>query len=203
MFRALPIVIGVTFLARAAFAADAPAATQPIDQTTPKGALKVFTRAIQTADTAKVRACLHTANNAEEDYAKGYAAVSVGVGKLRGALVAKFGEEAGAAFKQGSESEQMKRIDAATEKIDGEQASVTMAAPESETIQLVKVNGAWKLSISKMIARKSAQQVKDDIKAMTTYSAALNDTSKEITAGKYADAKAAMEALQKKLKGEK
>lgn len=180
-------------------AATAPT-SRPVDQTSPQGTLKVFMLAVEAAETDKVRGCLHTTNDTEARYATAYAGVSISMGRLRSAAMARFGDKAAAVFRDSATRQKL--IDAATVKEEGDRATVTVKG-EASPYQLIKADGVWKLSIGAMIAKKSAKDIEAELDYLRKYTAAVNTTSSEIAAGKYETIEAAFDALTKRIESTK
>lgn len=197
--RSLPGILVPFFACAMALAVDPPASQPavPADQTSPKGAVKMFTVGVQSADAEKVRAVLHTTSDTEIKYAQGYADVSIALGRLRTAALAKYGEKAARYFK--AETERLGAIDEAAVTLDGDKAVVEVKGDESSKIPLVRVDGKWKISITKMLSTKRAKEIEADIASMQSYAAVINETAQEIAAGKHADLEAALEAMRKKI----
>ena len=183
------------------FALPLLAQTAP-DTSTPKAALKSFTESIRAADTPKVRACLHATTPLEEKMADATAEVATSLARLRLTAVEKFGEAGGTTFQSSVPTEEdVKRIDAASEKIEGDSATVDVTGNPAGPAQMrmVKVAGAWKISIAHMVKGQSASQLESDLGRMATTTRLVNETTEEIKAGKHANDKAAYEALKAKM----
>jgi hypothetical protein len=183
--------------ARAADAAEDAPPPIPADQTTPRGTLKLFALAVQAAEGDKVRQCLHTASDTESRYAQRYADVTVSLGRFRAAMLAQYGEKAAPTLKTLAPIREGHHIDAAAETITGAEAVVEIKGDQAETIAMIKVDGKWKIAISKMIARRSASDAKSDLDTMKALTDAYNETAKEVADGKHKTPPAAVNALRK------
>ena len=195
---ALTVILLTVCLAQAARAdAASEAPSVPADQATPRGTLKLFALAVQAAEGDKVRQCLHTTNDTEARYAQRYAEVSVALGRFRAAMIQHFGDKAALSLKALAPIREGHHIDAAEEKVSGSEAVVEIKGDQPETIALVKVEGKWKIAISKMIAGRSASESKGDLDAMKALTEAYTETAKQVTDGKHKSPPAAVSALRK------
>jgi hypothetical protein len=92
-----------------------------------------------------------------------------------------------------------KELKAATEKVEGDTATITSAKPEQqkEPMKLKKVEGKWKVDMSSVPAEgldnpQTAQM-------MRVMSDAAKSTASEIDQGKYASAQDARQAMTQKI----
>lgn len=180
--------------------ASPPAASQPVipaDQTSPRGALKLFAKSVQEADVEKVRGCLHAAGETEGRYARGYADVSVAFGRLRAAVAAKFGEEA--AKRYVANPLETQHIDEAAVREQGDVAVVELKTEPVARIELVRVDGQWKLSVNRMLAGRPAREIRTDIERMALLVDAVTEVATETFNGQFKTAPSAMTALEKKV----
>lgn len=190
--------------AQAGAQAGAQAATSYPEMATPKGALAFFSQSIREADVAKLKACMHATSALEQRMADSTSEVAAALSRLRLAAVEKFGEPGGITFQGGVPTEDdVKRIQSAEEKIEGDTAIVTVAggaSPQPTRMRMVKVNGAWKISVAHMVAGQSPAVVDNELKKAQTTMKVVNETIDEIKSGKHATDKAASEALKNKMK---
>ena len=209
VLTALLVGLSIAFAAPWCHAGEAPArakddkeapASRPADQTSPQGTLKVFMTAVEAAETEKVRNCLHATNDTEARYANAYTGVSISMGRLRSAALAKYGDKAAAVFKDSAT--RLQAIDAAQVKEEGDQATVTVKGEESP-YQFIRADGIWKLSIGAMIARKSGKEIEAELDYLRKYTTAVNTTASEISAGKYETIEKAFDALKKRVESAK
>lgn len=177
-------------------------AEQPQD--TPKGMLKTFATATRDADAAKLRGCLYAGNALDEKMAAAMVEMIVSVSHLRQAAVEKFGVLHAKDF-QGDipTDDDLKRIDQAEEKINGDQALVVMKdARQSGPMRLIRVDGVWKIPVGLSIAGRKADAVEAQIAQMKSTATAADEVAKAISDGKYATPREAITALQAKLRGQ-
>jgi hypothetical protein len=188
----------VLWMVGAALAA-APA-TQPVtvDQSTPKAALKTFAAVTRAADAQAMAACLHASDDMEKKMAAAMVDMAVSIARLRLVAIEKFGEEGAKPFSGGVPTEEeIKKFDAAIEQIDGDKALVTV--PAADKVNMVQVQGAWKISVGHSIAGQKPEKLEADIKQMQATAKAIAELIEEISAGKHKTAQEAVAALQKKM----
>jgi hypothetical protein len=91
-------------------------------------------------------------------------------------------------------------IDAANEKIDGDVALVSVAAPR-ESHAMKKVGGSWKLSETQIVKDQglTPQMVDEQMAIVSAQSKMLKDMASEVSQGKYPTAVDAAAALRGKM----
>src|SRR5438046_1329496 len=86
--------LGIGFASAQPPTAPAGQAREPVDQTTPKGALKMLSRATQAGETATLKQLFHATTPAQQKIADSMIDRAEVFAKFRAALVGKFGEDA-------------------------------------------------------------------------------------------------------------
>ncbi|MGE5607962.1 MAG: hypothetical protein ACM359_01800 [Bacillota bacterium] len=206
MFRLRYLPVLFIFLA-SVLRAESPASqptSQPAEQAqeTPKATLKTFAAATRDADASKLRSCLYAGNALDEKMATAMVELIVSVSHLRQAAVEKFGVLNAKDF-QGDipTDDDLKRIEEADEKIDGDRAFVSMKGTRQDgPMRLIRVDGAWKIPVGLSIAGRKTDAVEAQIAQMKFTATATNEVAKAITDGKYDTPKDAITALQAKLR---
>jgi hypothetical protein len=89
-----------------------------------------------------------------EQVAKG----DVALAKLQAAVAKQFGEELGNAVLHAAGTEDAKQIEAASEKIEAEQATVEFQ-DHSTPLRMVKVEGRWKISLTDMLGEATGPEI--------------------------------------------
>ena len=194
--------VAAVLLSSFGLAAAAPT-TQPVaDATTPKAALKSFAIATRTGDRDSLRASFHATNETERRIADLTADVASAVVRLRDAAVAKFGD-AGAKEFNGSipDDSHLGRIDSGKEQVANDNATVVVQGPDGkpQPMYLVRVDGQWKISVSRGLANMSAEKVDSQLAALTMTSSILTEVATEIGNGEYKSADEAAGALKSKV----
>jgi hypothetical protein len=167
------------------------------EASTPKGSLKAFARATREADRQKLRSFLYPADETEARMADAMADATAALARLRLAAIERFGEASARVLNGGVPSEdEIRLMDAATEKIDGDRATVSMkGGPRSGQMQLVRVEGMWKIAVGQGMAGKTPQQIEGAIATLQKTARIVGEITEEVTAGKYKSAREAADAL--------
>lgn len=163
------------------------------DLSTPKGAAKSFANAIERGDADGAKAA---STGGDPKTIEGLAKMGGSMKKLRDAAVSKFGEQGKSMAGADGMGDMSKKVDEATEKIDGDTA--TLQSPgKSEPLKLKKVSGEWRVDVSEMFGPAFAMGAG----MFDSMSKAASDTADEINAGKYKTAAEAQQAFQQKMMG--
>jgi hypothetical protein len=175
-------------------AASAPATTQainiPTDQSTPKSALRVLADSMEAGNQAGILGVLHAATPQEQKMAAAMAELAGAIAGLNKDAVAAFGAE-GAKLLTGdvaaAAAKGLANLNAASEKIDGDKATVMVAeggAGESP-VNLVKQDGKWKYPVSEMAKGIDPAQIDQGIADAAAQAKLLKEAAEEVRAGKY------------------
>jgi hypothetical protein len=211
MFRRILSVMFVPLAATLAMAQDAAPASAPtsapttqvvaMNQDTPRGTLKLLTKAMDEGDTETIAAVLLPASPAEKTFSEHIADLAAATGKLKKAAVATFGEEGAKSINDpAAANAAMGHIDASTEEVNGDSATVRDGS--GPVMALKRVDGKWRVPMSELLRLMDADtpgklSEKSDILAITA--AAINETAAETTKGKYKTAKEAIQAARGKM----
>jgi hypothetical protein len=168
-----------------------------IDQSTPRGALKVLTRAMERGDADMMRQVLHADEPIEQRVADGMIAMAEGIGQLRRAAVERFGEEGArpltgdpAAVKTAA----FERIDAAEEIVENDRA-VVRSPEDPRAVILHRIDGRWMVPVEELIRDASEQEVERRLGEMAVQTQVVRQMAVEVQAGQFTDAAAAAQAL--------
>ncbi len=135
--------------------ATAAAATLPgsLDQSTPQALLRSFFASRGEVDEATLRSLLHAATPLEQKILDAVVQVELANQRLRAAERQQFGASAtttapSVASSQGIDVDTVEDIEALTEKVEGDRATVSSPMNTRITMQLVRVDGKWKLPVA-------------------------------------------------------
>jgi hypothetical protein len=133
--------------------APAPATTSAVtlDQSTPKALLRSFFASRGEVDEATLRSLLHAATPLEQKILDSLVQVELANARLRTAERERFGTATTAptaASSQGLDVDTVEDIDALTEKIEGDRAIISSPMNSRISMELVRVDGKWKLPMS-------------------------------------------------------
>jgi hypothetical protein len=198
---------GTCLLAQAPATAPATMPTTPADATTPQGTLTLLSRATQTGDSASVRDLFHSTNDQQKKMADLMLQRAEVFAKFRQALVKQFGEDTATELTGTSLADEVvaeQRINEAVVKIDADTAKVQMKAetpnaPEPDAVQMVKVDGKWKLPMASLTEGMNANEVEQGLKKLQMVSNIVTQTTAEVESGKYKSADELSDAIKGKL----
>lgn len=174
-----------------------------LDTATPKGALKSLAVAMDAGDAPAIRALLLTSTPSEEKMAATMADVAASISALNRAVLTRFGHDQAVAALGGDPSEMLKQslstIDAASERLEGD--SATVSTPASESMMLRKQNGAWRILVSDLSKGSTPAAVDERVAMLSTQMKAMRDVTAGVVAGKYTSAADAVAAVRTRLGG--
>jgi hypothetical protein len=185
-------------------------ATQPttgaVEPTTPKGALKALTIALDAGDRERIRSLMYATSPMEQKMVDATSEMAASVADLKHAMKSKFGELATLSA-MGDSSDALEKglagIDSAEQKVAGDMAMVSLSSMPRESMTLVKTGDTWKISVTQQVKDEglTPQQVDEKMATVISQSRMLRDLSSDVTAGKYATASDAAAALRAKMSG--
>jgi hypothetical protein len=184
----------IVFLACLPFAALAVAADQspttrpaPFDPSTPRGALKACDQSLPAGGLAAARQLYYWTDRKHRPAVDAMAKSDLAAARLGKLVREKFGAQAAEDALHAMRQFTAADIDAATETIDGDKASVAWP-DDREPLEMVKIDGKWKVSVAAMLADADADAIKEVIDTNNQLVKELDLTAKELAAGEYANA---------------
>jgi DNA-binding ferritin-like protein (Dps family) len=194
--KRLTLVLILLLLSRPLFA-ERPT-TQSGDLSTPKKALKFFDRVGTDTHVDRAKLFYHAKTEDEKKVAAAFAAVDLASSKLRKAAATRFDDAAGDAMIHAVHDVTADDIEAATEKIEGDKATLN-GKNFRDPVTMVKVDGNWKLSIAD--AMKESQATADDLVTFCDdLVEAIQLTQQELTAEKFANASLLERAIKRRVR---
>jgi hypothetical protein len=157
-------------------------ATAPADQSTPQGALVLLARATQAGDIDGLVRLFHTTDATQKRYVETLAQQANAMAGYNQAVVKAFGQDV--ADKIANNSIDEERLRSAKAKIDGDKAVAQIGAG-IEPYELVRVDGAWRVSPAQLTRGKTPAMVQQDLDQMKQLSDVLKEVSQELLNGKY------------------
>jgi hypothetical protein len=186
-------MLALVVSATAAIAAD----SKP-DLSSPKKAAAAFALALQKGDFATVQ---NVTTGSPDDYKiiQTVTNMLVASGKLRDVAVARFGpdEAAKIATGGGDPAAITRQIEESDEKLEGDQASITMKdAPKGNSVILKKSNGQWKVDLTQYPQKN---EIAKRASMLDATDKVLTQASADVSAGKYKTAAEASQDIQQRL----
>lgn len=129
------------------------AAAPALDQSSPTALLRTFYKSGGEADESTIRALLHASNPLEQQILDSVVAIELANIRLRAAEKAKLGQATTRATMTPPAIDRPEKLDALTEKIDGDHAIVTVGADPAASLSFVRQGGKWKMPIAALVGR--------------------------------------------------
>ena len=173
----------------------------PVDQTTPKGALKLLARALEAGDRKTLLDLLHADSPSERKIAEATAGLAEATAELRRASLKTFGETASRPLgvDLAAVGEAMARVDASTETIDGDKATVTSPVDPADTLMLVQRDRKWRIPMAQISGAVNADDLDKNLHDSSEQAKLLKALAVEVSAGKFKTAIEARQALDKRI----
>lgn len=182
--------------------ATVPATTQasvPTDQTTPRGALKMLTIAMNNADTKTIEAVLAPGTDAEHKMVDALTRQQQAILKLREAANKQFGADGARRLLgdiEGAQTEALAQLDQLPEQITGDAATV---GDGEQQLQLKRVEGKWVMPVAALAGNIPPAQLEQGLAQLNGRTDIFVSTADEMTKGIYKTADDASNALRGKL----
>ena len=173
----------------------------PVDQTTPKGTLKLLARALEAGDRKMLLDVLDSASPDERRIAEATAGLAEATAELRRASLKTFGEIASRPLgvDMAAVSEAMARVDASTETIDGDKATVTSPSDPGDSLMLVQRDRKWRVPMAQISGAVNAADLDKNLHDSAEQAKLLKVLAGEVSAGKFKTAIEARSELDKRI----
>ena len=179
--------------------ATAPAGSVAIDLSTPKSAAKTLFHGIAQGDRAAIAAVIYAADPQQQALADATVDLIVNGKRLGDAARAKFGDAADKIGKGMLDPKDVSLLDAAEVKTNGAGDTATMEVPgQSRPMSFHKQDGNWRLVITDF-GGAAPENIARQTSLVRMMADALDESSRELAAGRYASADAAVTAIQRRL----
>ncbi|HEV2295761.1 MAG TPA: hypothetical protein VGR35_18075 [Tepidisphaeraceae bacterium] len=207
---ALASTVASAQIAPATAPATTPAATQaatqgadiPTDQSTPKSALRVLADAMEAGDEKAILGVLLAETPQETKMAQAMADLAAALAGLRKDAVAAFGAE-GAKMLTGDMHEMaaagLARLAAASEKIEGDKATVVVDGEAEPPVHLVRQDGKWRYPVAEMAKGIDPTQIDKGIEDAAAQAKLLREAAEEVRAGKYKTGEEVRQTLEQRV----
>jgi len=187
--------------ASAAAPASAPAVT--LDQSTPKALLRSFFASRGEVDEATLRSLLHAATPLEQKILDSLVQVELANNRLRAAQRERFGKSTTTAptvaSAQGLDLDTVEDIEALTEKVEGDHAIISSPMNPQISMELVRVDGKWKLPMSAQTGSVDPTMAETLGSATRAQVEIIDAVAADVRAGKFASEEQARQDLARRL----
>jgi hypothetical protein len=184
-------------------AATAPTTVQVIDQSSPKALLRSFFASHGDVDQTVLPSLLYASNPVEQKVLASVQQIEQANARLRAAEKDKFGKATTSpsmsAPRPALSSEAVGEIDSFVEKIDGDHATVGPAKDPSLAIQLIRVDGKWKLPIASLVGPIDPSAANTLDASTHAQIAIIDGLTAEVKAGKLTTEEQVRQELMRRL----
>ncbi len=201
----LLMLCGYTVAADPSTAPTTAPAGVSIDRQTPRGTLKVLAAAMARGDAAGVRDSLYAASDAEEKMRSAIAEFSTSIAQARKAIETNFGKEQATELFDDAEARldaNYARADAASESIQGNDATIKISDPNQltdQTVHLKKGSSGWQVVMEDNGQAVPPEQMAAKAEELSTRAHALSDAAEEIASSKNKTIDQAKQLIQSKM----
>jgi hypothetical protein len=199
------LVLSVCLLAKAEEPAPATAPVVSADRQTPRGTLKVLAAAMARGDAEEVQRSLYAANPSEDKMRKAMADFSAAIARLRKALEASFGKAEAAQLTgdmEGVLDANNHRVDAATESVRGNDATVQISDPTRggvQTVHMKKGETGWQIVLEDEGRRISPEVMETKSEELSVRANALVEVADDLASNKNKTIEQVQQAIQAKV----
>ena len=154
------------------------------DLSSPKKAATAFAVGLQAGDFDQVKAS-SLGDDGDYKLMQTVASTMSAVHRLHDAAAARFGAENAKKLETGvnENNDVARQIEASDEKLSGDTASIVeKGKPESNTVYLKKVNGDWKVDLSRFPQKQMMQQSVPMLEAMRSV---MTQSASDVSSGHY------------------
>jgi hypothetical protein len=197
MHRRFCVAIAMMFvLAGSASLARAEAESKPAaDTDSPKAALKSQDAAAKAGNVDADVAFYQADGDQQKKLARALAEGDVAVARLEKAIAQRFGKDLAAAAVRAAGTEDVAAVDAASEKVEGDHATIQFRDQQS-AVPMVRVDGKWKVSLSDWTQGAAPAQVDHLIDLLTKLTAGINHIADLVEHDKFRSGEGARDRVQ-------
>ena len=185
------LLVSCLLLERTA-AADSAGATSKPAEDSPKAALRAQDAAAHAGKINEDEAFFQTETEPQQKFAHVLAEADVAVARLQKAVQQKFSKELALAAVHALEFKDDSDIEAATEKIDGDKATITFKSDPS-ALPMVRVGGKWKIALPEELKQSDAAQLQQAVQKLTDQ---VRQITQLVEAGKFRSGEGVRDRLQ-------
>jgi hypothetical protein len=159
---------------------------------------------MEAGDKEKILSVLLAGSPQEQKMANAMAELASAIAGLRKDAIAAYGAE-GAKLLTGDTAatvaQGLARLGAATEKVEGDKATVTVGTGDlaEPPVNLVKQDGKWKYPVAEMAKGIDAAQIEKGIEDAAAQTKLLKDAADEVRAGKYKTGEEVRQTLEQRV----
>ncbi len=176
--------------------------SSPLDQTTPRGTLKLFFLADSRSDGAALKPLVQTANPSEEKIVATMSAKKSADLELTTALATKFPDSTQPAPKLPTEADLapvFEKIDEATQNITADTATLSASGETAPPFTLKKVGDKWMIPLSVLLPSVEPEVLAQQSHQIEIQINVMKAATTDVNGGKYATRAEAIEGIKKQI----
>jgi hypothetical protein len=181
-------------------AAVAPTTT-PLDQATPKAALKAFSQSLDAGDRNAILSFLAADTDQEKKIAAMTADLAEAAAQLRAATIKAFGEKDARPLgvDPTAAAAATARIDSSIETRDGDKVTIRPADNEGPPMTLIQRDGKWLLPVAELSKDVEKSDIEKNLGDIAAQIKVMREVASEVAAGKFQSAVDARQALDQRI----
>jgi hypothetical protein len=169
--------------------------TKPTAADSPKGALRAQDSAAKSGDVDADMAFYQAEGEQQKKLAHAIADGDVTVAKLQKAVGERFGKDLAAAAVRAAGTEDAQAIEAATEHVDGDHATVQFQH-QASAVPMVRQDGKWKVSLGEWTKGASSQDVDQLITKLDELAEEINRITDLVAQDKFRSGEGVRDRVQ-------
>ena len=150
----------------------------------PKQALRAQDSAAKAGKLEEDQSFYFAANDQEKTLAHAFAEGDVSLARLQAAVARRFGDELADAVVHAAGTKGLSDIEAATEKVDGDKASIEWK-DHSTPLHVVRSEGKWKIALSEMLKGANSDQIESIGKAIQQLAVEFSKLTELVSKDKF------------------
>lgn len=162
----------------------------------PKAALQAQDAAAMAGKTDQDMSFYQAQSEQQKSLARAAAELDVAIAKIRKAVEQKFGKELAASVAHAAGTVDLHDIEVATEKIEGDKATLEWSRGDLPSLHMVKADGKWKISLTEMLSGVDPGQVDQMIKSVRQLTASLDKLDQLVEQDKFRSGQGVRDRVQ-------
>ena len=162
----------------------------------PKAALQAQDAAAMAGKVEEDMSFYQSESEQQKTLARAAAELDVAVAKVRKAVEQKYGKELSAAVAHAAGTVDPHDIDAASEKVDGDKATLEWSRGDLPALHMVKTEGKWKVSLSEMLKDVDPGQVDQLTKSLQHLATELDKVDQLVEHDKFRSGQGVRDRVQ-------
>lgn len=188
----LLMLLGIVTVAQAE--PESKPSSDPADS--PKAALKAQDAAARAGRADEDMSFYQAESEQQKKLAHAAGELDVAVAQLEKSVERKFGKELASSVAHAAGNVNLSDIESATEKIDGEKATLQWNDRQLPALQMVKADGKWKISLTDMLKEADPAEVDRLTRNIQQFAGELNKIEKLVEEDKFRSGEGVRDRVQ-------